>query len=91
VFLSLNGSLWDVDTLELDKCLNHTDKFERGQEDIFEFRLPLLGDILSVKVIHDNSGLTNPVRRLHLRIITFVHHQHKPLSTGLASSRNRDC
>ena len=59
MFLSLSGAIWDVDTLELNKCLNHTDKFERGSEDIFEFRLPPLGNLLSAKVMHDNSGLTN--------------------------------
>jgi hypothetical protein len=64
VFLSLKGALWDVDSIELDKCLNHTDKFERGSEDIFEFRFPQLGDILSLKIMHDNSGLTNPVRQI---------------------------
>ena len=60
MFLSLSGALWDIVTLELDKCLNHTDKFERGCEDIFEFRFPPLGNLLSAKVMHDNSGLTNP-------------------------------
>ncbi len=64
VYLSLKGVLWDVDSIELDKCLNHTDKFERGSEDIFEFRFPQLGDILSLKIMHDNSGLTNPVRQI---------------------------
>ena len=62
--MSLCGALWDADLLELDKCLNHADKFERGHEDIFEFRLPPLGDLLSAKIMHDNSGLTNPVRAL---------------------------
>ena len=64
VFLSLKGTLRTEEAFELDKCLNHTDKFERGSEDIFEFRFPPLGDILSAKIMHDNSGLTNPdVRR----------------------------
>ena len=60
VFLSLSGTLRTEETFELDKCLNHTDKFERGCEDIFEFRFPPLGNLLSAKVMHDNSGLTNP-------------------------------
>ena len=59
VFLSLSGTLRSEEAFELDKCLNHTDKFERGSEDIFEFRLPPLGNLLSAKVMHDNSGLTN--------------------------------
>ena len=60
VFLSLKGSLRTEEEFELDKCLNHTDKFERGSEDVFEFRFLPLGDILSAKIMHDNSGLTNP-------------------------------
>jgi hypothetical protein len=67
VFLSLKGTLRTEEEIALDKCLNHADKFERGHEDIFEFRLPPLGDILSAKIMHDNSGLTNPdVRCLSL-------------------------
>ena len=62
MFLSLRGTLRAEEDFELDKCLNHIDKFERGSEDIFEFRFPPLGDILSLKIMHDNSGLTNPVR-----------------------------
>ena len=61
MFLSLIGSLWEIEEFELDKCLNHTDKFERGSEDIFEFRFPPLGTLLSAKIMHDNSGITNPV------------------------------
>ena len=64
MFLSLRGSLRAEEDFELDKCLNHVDKFERGSEDIFEFRFPQLGDILSLKIMHDNSGLTNPVRQI---------------------------
>ena len=60
VFLSLKGTLRTEEEIELEKCLNHADKFERGHEDIFEFRLPPLGDLLSAKIMHDNSGLTNP-------------------------------
>ena len=60
VYLSLKGTLRTEEEIELDKCLNHADKFERGHEDIFEFRLPPLGDLLSAKIMHDNSGLTNP-------------------------------
>ena len=77
------GTLFDVYSIELDKCLNHTDKFERGSEDIFEFRFPPLGDILSAKIMHDNSGLTNPVRSMlhcivfkwNFRVINFSDHQ----------------
>ena len=64
MFLSLKGTLRTEEEIELEKCLNHADKFERGHEDIFEFRLPPLGDLLSAKIMHDNSGLTNPVRAL---------------------------
>ena len=60
MFLSLKGTLRTEEEIELEKCLNHADKFERGHEDIFEFRLPPLGDLLSAKIMHDNSGLTNP-------------------------------
>ena len=60
MFLSLKGALGTVEEIELDKCLNHADKFERGHEDIFELRLPPLGDLLGAKIMHDNSGLTNP-------------------------------
>ena len=60
VFMSLKGTLRTEARIELDQCLNHADKFERGHEDIFEFRLPPLGDLVSVKIMHDNSGLTNP-------------------------------
>ena len=64
--MSLRGSL-RTEEIALNKCLNHTDKFERGQEDIFEFRLPPLGELLSAKIMHDNSGLTNPdVREVSL-------------------------
>ena len=79
VFLSLKGTLRTEEEFELDKCLNHTDKFERGSEDIFEFRFPPLGDILSAKIMHDNSGLTNPdVRRSPFLPIPFLlpHHIH---------------
>ena len=73
VFLSLKGTLRTEEEFELDKCLNHTDKFERGSEDIFEFRFPPLGDILSAKIMHDNSGLTNPdVRRSPFLPILFL-------------------
>ena len=73
VFLSLKGTLRTEEEFELDKCLNHTDKFERGSEDIFEFRFPPLGDILSAKIMHDNSGLTNPdVRRSPFLPISFL-------------------
>ena len=60
MFLSLTGTLRTEEEIKLDKCLNHADKFERGHEDIFELRLAPLGDLLSAKIMHDNSGLTNP-------------------------------
>ena len=60
MFMTLKGTLRTEEEFELDKCLNHIDKFERGSEDVFEFRFPPLGDILSAKIMHDNSGLTNP-------------------------------
>ena len=66
MFLSLKGTLRTEEEFELDKCLNHIDKFERGSEDVFEFRFPPLGDILSAKIMHDNSGLSNPVSLFYL-------------------------
>ena len=72
MFLSLSGTLRSEEAFELDKCLNHTDKFERGSEDIFEFRLPPLGNLLSAKVMHDNSGLTNADVCCPPRVFQFV-------------------
>ncbi len=73
VFLSLSGALFDINSIELDKCLNHIDKFERGSEDVFEFRFPPLGDILSAKIMHDNSGMSNPVSVFCLCIVLHIH------------------
>ena len=71
MFLSLNGTLRTESLLELDKCLNHIDKFERGSEDIFELRLPPLGTLLSAKIMHDNSGITNSDVRSTFALLHF--------------------
>jgi hypothetical protein len=56
VFLSITGSLHSVQSLELRYVERDVDKFESGSEDVFEFHLPPLGDIASIKVMHDNTG-----------------------------------
>jgi hypothetical protein len=54
VFLSITGALDSVQSLELKYDEDRADKFESGSEDVFEFHLPALGDIISVKVSRDN-------------------------------------
>ncbi len=56
VFLSITGSLNSAQSLELRYDERGVDKFENGSEDVFEFHLPPLGDIVNIKVMHDNSG-----------------------------------
>jgi hypothetical protein len=61
VWLSIRGQLRREEKLQLKKSLTHLDKFERGQEDVFEFALAPLGALESVMIGHDNAtGLLNP-------------------------------
>lgn len=61
VWLTIKGQLRAEEKLQLKKSLTHLDKFERGQEDVFEFALAPLGALESVTIGHDNStGLLNP-------------------------------
>ena len=56
VFLSITGDLHSVQSLELENASNRGDKFESGSDDTFEFHLPPLGNILGIKIMHDNFG-----------------------------------
>jgi len=56
VFLSITGEFDSVRSLELEYASNNGDKFESGSDDVFEFHLPPLGNILSIKIMHDNFG-----------------------------------
>jgi hypothetical protein len=60
VWLTIKGQLRCEERLQLKKSLSHLMKFERGQEDVFEFSLAPLGALESVTIGHDNStGLLN--------------------------------
>ena len=56
VFLSITGGFHSVQSLELENASNRGDKFESGSDDTFEFHLPPLGNILGIKIMHDNFG-----------------------------------
>jgi len=57
VFLNITGELNSVQSLELKYNGLRSDKFESGCDDMFEFHLPPLGNIVEIKVMHDNSGI----------------------------------
>ncbi len=56
VFISITGELNSVQSFELHYNGLRDDKFEVGSEDFFDLYLPPLGNILSIKVMHDNFG-----------------------------------
>lgn len=56
VFISITGELHSVQSLELHYNGLRDDKFESGSEDFFDLHLPPLGNIDSIKIMHDNSG-----------------------------------
>ncbi len=56
VFISITGERNSVQSIELHYNGLRNDKFEVGSEDIFDLYFPPLGNIVSVKVMHDNFG-----------------------------------
>ncbi len=56
VFISITGELHSVTSVELHYNGLRDDKFEAGSEDIFDLYLPPLGNIVCIKVMHDNFG-----------------------------------
>lgn len=57
VFIQLFGENGDSGEVPLSKSKLHRDKFEKGQEDVFEHQCLDLGALKTVKIWHDNSGL----------------------------------
>ncbi|KAJ7335182.1 hypothetical protein JRQ81_013123, partial [Phrynocephalus forsythii] len=55
VFLTIYGDLGDTGERKLRKSETHTNKFERGQEDMFAIQAVDLGTIYKIKIRHDNS------------------------------------
>ena len=55
VFINIFGSTGNTGERKLLKSETHTDKFERGQVDIFAIEAVDLGKVFKVKIRHDNS------------------------------------
>ncbi|XP_058024091.1 lipoxygenase homology domain-containing protein 1 [Ahaetulla prasina] len=55
VFLTIYGDLGDTGERKLRKSETNTNKFERGQEDIFTMEAVDLGTICKIKIRHDNT------------------------------------
>nr|XP_020662186.1 lipoxygenase homology domain-containing protein 1 [Pogona vitticeps] len=55
VFLTVYGDLGDTGERKLGKSETNTNKFERGQEDIFTIQAVDLGTLYKIKIRHDNS------------------------------------
>ncbi|XP_025021880.1 lipoxygenase homology domain-containing protein 1 [Python bivittatus] len=55
VFLTIYGDLGDTGERKLRKSETNTNKFERGQEDIFTIEAVDLGTIYKIKIRHDNT------------------------------------
>ncbi|CAB4019689.1 lipoxygenase homology domain-containing 1-like, partial [Paramuricea clavata] len=72
VFITLFGQYGDSGERPLTKSETHTDKFERGKEDIFSFEAADLGNLHKIKLRHDNAML-NPawfVERVEIEDLT---------------------
>ena len=54
---SIFGSNGDSGERKLEKSKTHRDKFEKGQTDVFEISAVDLGELLKVKIWHDNKNL----------------------------------
>ncbi|XP_071500737.1 lipoxygenase homology domain-containing protein 1-like [Diadema antillarum] len=54
ILFGQNGS---SDELKLKESQTHRDKFERNQEDVFIFSMLSLGDLVKLRIWHDNAGL----------------------------------
>eukprot|EP00116_Pleurobrachia_bachei_P001013 sb/3461275/ len=59
VSLILHGDTGDSGTLELKNSAEHTNKFERGHTDTFEFNLLPLGVIRRLRIWHDDKGASS--------------------------------
>ncbi|XP_063957148.1 lipoxygenase homology domain-containing protein 1-like [Lytechinus pictus] len=57
VSMVLFGQNGASDELKLKESQTHRDKFERNQEDIFVFSMLSLGDLIKLRIWHDNAGL----------------------------------
>ncbi|XP_061492303.1 lipoxygenase homology domain-containing protein 1 [Rhineura floridana] len=55
VFLTIYGDLGDTGERKLTKSETSTNKFERGQEDIFTVQAVDLGPVYKIKIRHDNT------------------------------------
>ncbi|XP_044287456.1 lipoxygenase homology domain-containing protein 1 isoform X2 [Varanus komodoensis] len=55
VFLIIYGDLGDTGERKLSKSETSTNKFERGQEDIFTIQAVDLGTLYKIKIRHDNT------------------------------------
>uniref|UniRef100_A0A8C6Y609 Lipoxygenase homology PLAT domains 1 n=1 Tax=Naja naja TaxID=35670 RepID=A0A8C6Y609_NAJNA len=55
VYLTIYGDLGDTGERKLRKSETNTNKFERGQEDIFTMEAVDLGTISKIKIRHDNT------------------------------------
>ncbi|KAM3939741.1 lipoxygenase homology domain-containing protein 1 [Leptodactylus fuscus] len=55
VFVTIYGEIGDTGERPLKKS-NHLNKFEKGQEDVFEISAVELGELKKLRIRHDNSG-----------------------------------
>jgi hypothetical protein len=72
VFLNITGELNCVQSLELKYNGLRSDKFESGCDDMFDFYLPPLGNIVKIKIMHDNSGIGSAWHLKDVKIIDTI-------------------
>jgi len=58
VFISLAGDHGTTDKLHLDSSLSFKDKFEKGHIDEFKIEAFDIGEMKSIRIGHDNSGVS---------------------------------
>ena len=57
VFVQLFGKRNSTGKIILTKSKNHSNKFEKGNTDLFEINAQNVGDIKLLKIGHDNKGI----------------------------------
>ena len=60
VSITMFGQNGSSDELKLKDSQTHRDKFERNQEDIFLFTMLSLGELVKLRIWHDNAGECSP-------------------------------
>ena len=56
VYIQIYGRNMKTEKMFLERSRNNRALFERGNSDLFELKLPDLGEIRKIRIGHDNSG-----------------------------------